>query len=176
MIETRRAVPADAEAIAALLADWLAESGLGHRGSTAEEIRRDVLSGASSQRVLLAEREGRAIGFIAWDPVYDMHWAARGVQIADLYVEPGSRGHGVALALITGVCAEGMREGALFLRGDSFDRASPVGRFYERIAIAFDSAECNCGGRAFRRLAELHGSPMRTIIRSLPPLEWNFEP
>lgn len=171
----RRATQDDADALAALLANYLAEKALGHPGSTADELRRDVLSGDAGHRVVVAERDGHAVGFAAWDRVYDMHWAARGAQIADLYVEPGSRGHGVALALIAAVCAEGQAEGARFLRGGSYDRASATGRFYERIAVGYDSAECNCGGRAFRRLAELHGSRVREIIRGLPPREWNYE-
>jgi hypothetical protein len=62
------------------------------------------------------------------------------------------------------------------LRGTAYDRASPTGRFYERFAVGFDSAECHCAGRAFRRLAELAGVPTRTLVRSLPPKEWNHEP
>lgn len=165
----------DADALSALLADYMREQGLGHPGSTADELRRDVLSGSSGQRVIVAERDGRPVGFVAWDRAYDMHWAARGIQIADVYVEPGSRGHGVALAMLVAVCAGGRAEGAVFVRGDSYDRSSATGRFYERIAVGMDAAECTCGGRAFRRLAELHGQPVRTIIRNLPPREWNFE-
>lgn len=175
MMQIRPATLDDAEALAAILAEYLAEMGLGHPGSTPEELRRDVLSGGAGQRVLLAERGGRLIGLIAWDRAYDMHWAARGAQIADLYVEPASRGHGAALALVTALCAQARRDGAVFLRGDGYDRGSRTGRFYERIAVGFDSAECSCGGRAFRRLAELHGQPIRTILRNLPPREWNFE-
>jgi len=174
-MRTRLATLDDAKDIATLLAEYMTEQGLGHPGATADEIRRDVLSGASGQRIILAEREGRAVGFAAWDRVYDLHWGAGGVQIADLYVEPGSRGHGVALSMLAAVCAEGRSHGAVFLRGASYDRASATGRFYERIAVGHDSAECHCAGRAFRRLAELDGTPVRTLIRNLPPREWNFE-
>jgi len=173
-VEIRRAGTGDAAALAALLGEYLRERHPGHPGATAAELSRDVLGGRGSHRVLLAERRGEAIGFVAWDPVYDMHWAARGAQVADLYVAPASRGHGVALALVCGLCAEARAEGAVFLRGGAFDRGSPTGRFYERIAVAFDSAECHCAGRAFRHLAELHGSPLRVLARSLPPREWNF--
>jgi GNAT superfamily N-acetyltransferase len=170
----RHAEPSDAFALARLLRKYLQERHPEHPGATADQLRQDVLSEASSHRVLLAEKGGEAIGFIAWDPVYDMHWAAKGVHVADLYVVPSFRGHGVALALLTGLCAEGRRGGAAFLRGSSFDRNSVTGRFYERIAVSFDSAECHCGGRAFQHLADLHGSPIRVLARCLPPREWNF--
>lgn len=171
----RRATLDDADAFAALLGDYLAEKTPDHPGCTADVLRRDVLSGDAGQQVIVGERDGRIVAFAAWDRVYDMHWAARGVQIADLYVEPASRGHGLALALLAAVCAEGRAGGAVFLRGHSDDRASATGRFYERIAIGFDTAECNCAGRAFRHLAEMHGQPVRAIVRSLPRREWNFE-
>ncbi len=165
----------DASTLAALLKQYLQEKHPDHPGTTADQLRRDVLDGTSGHRVLIAERGGEAIGFVAWDPIYDMHWAARGVQVADLFVVRTSRGHGVALALLSALCAEARSEGAVFLRGNGFDRQSASGRFYERIAVAIDSAECSCAGRAFRHLAELHGSPIRTLVRSLPPREWNFE-
>ncbi len=43
--------------------------------------------------------------------------APTGAQVADLYVVPKSRGHGVALALLSGLCAEARLKGAVFLRG-----------------------------------------------------------
>ena len=81
---------------------------------------------------------------------------------------------GVALALVAAVCAEARAGGAQYLTGGAYERSSPIGHFYERIAVAFDSAECHCSGAAFRRLADLHGEPPRVIVRGLPPKEWNY--
>jgi GNAT superfamily N-acetyltransferase len=169
----RPAVPPDAPALAALLADYLAEQFPGHTGTSAARLEADVLGGASGLRVLLAAADGRPVGFVAWHRVYDLHWGKAGAQVADLYVVPARRGLGVALALVAAVCAAAQREGARYLTGGAYDRASPIGHFYERIAVAFDSAECHCSGAAFRRLAELHGQPPRVIARGLPPKEWN---
>jgi len=175
MSQIRPAGLADAEVLAALVSAYLAERHPDHRGTTADELRRDVLGQPGGQRVLLAENDGATIAFVAWDAIYDLHWAAKGALIADLYVAPAHRGHGVALALVAGVCARAAAEGAVFLRGASYDRGSATGRFYERFAVGHDSAECNCGGRAFRHLAGLHGTSVRQMIRSLPPVEWNHE-
>jgi GNAT superfamily N-acetyltransferase len=169
----RPAAPPDAPALAALLAAYLAEQFPGHTGTSVERLERDVLSGASAQRVLLAEAAGRPVGFVGWHRVYDLHWGKAGAQVADLYVVPARRGLGVALALVAAVCAEARAEGGRYLTGGAYDRASPIGHFYERIAVAFDSAECHCAGAAFRRLADLHGQPPRVIARGLPPKEWN---
>ena len=172
----RRATTADARELARLLADYIGESFPGHAGTSAERLQQDVLTPPDGQRVVVAEDDGALIGFMAWDRVYDMHWAQAGASIADLYVAPARRGHGVALALTAAACAFARDEGATFLRGGAYDRHSPTGRFYERFAIGSDSAECHCSGRAFRHLAELHGSPPRTLVRSLPPRDWNYQP
>ena len=173
-MRVRSATPDDAEALARLLADYLREGYPGHAGTTAAELRRDVLSGATGHRVLLAERAGAAAGFVAWDPVYDMHWAARGAQVADLYVAPGARGLGLALELLAGVCGAAAREGGVFLRGGAYDRPS-TRAFFGRFAVVHAaSGETHLSARAFRRLAALAGRPAREILAGLPPLEWNF--
>ena len=170
----RPATPSDASVLAALLTAYLAEQFSGHTGTSAAQLERDVLSGASAQRVLLAEVVGRAIGFVGWHRVYDLHWGKAGAQVADLYVVPGRRGLGIALALVAAVCADARGQGGRYLTGGAYDRNSPTGQFYERIAVALDSAECHCSGAAFRRLADLHGQPARVIARELPPKEWNY--
>jgi len=170
----RPAVLSDAPALAALLTAYLTEQFPGHTGTSLEQLERDVLGNGAAQRVLLAEGDRGAVGFIGWHRVYDLHWGKAGAQVADLYVVPGRRGLGVALALVAAVCADARAEGAQYLTGGAYERTSPVGHFYERIAVAFDSAECHCSGAAFRRLADLHGQPPRVIARGLPPKAWNY--
>ena len=175
-MRVRQAVPGDGDDLASLLRAYLAEQFPGHTGSGAEALERDVLSGASGLRILVAEADDQVVGFVAWHRVYDLHWGKSGAQVADLYVIPARRGLGVALTLLSAVCAAAEREGGAYLHGAAFDRASPVGRFYERFAVAFDSAECYCGGRAFRQLAGLHGEQVRRMVGNLPPKSWNHEP
>jgi len=175
-MDIRPARPGDGDVLHSLLSAYLAEQFPGHIGSSATVLEHDVLSSASGLRVLLAHVQRKPAGFVAWHRVYDMHWAKGGAQVADLYVVPAHRGLGVALALVAAVCASTLREGGAYLQGGAFDRASAVGRFYERIAVAFDSAECHCAGRAFRQLAELDGQSPRAIVRGLPPKAWNYEP
>lgn len=175
-MKIRAASPADACALAALLSDYLRESFPGHLGTPAAVLEREVLSDASNVRVLLAEVGIGPIGFVTWHRVYDLHWGKGGADVSDLYVAPAHRGTGVALALVAAVCGAADREGLTYLSGGSFDRASAVGRVYERVAVALDSAVCHCSGRAFRRLAALAGQTPREILRQLPPKAWNFEP
>ena len=104
-MDIRPAHPGDGDILASLLSAYLTEQFPGHTGSSPAALEREVLSGASGLRVLLADVHGHPAGFIAWHRVYDMHWAKRGAQVADLYVAPARRGLGVALALVAAVCA-----------------------------------------------------------------------
>jgi GNAT superfamily N-acetyltransferase len=169
----RRATPDDADTLAALLAAYLRESYVGHLGSSAEQLRCDVLGERSRHHVLLAEADGRAIGFVAWDLVYDMHWAMAGAQVADLFVISSHRGLGISLALIASAAADVQTNGGAFLRGGAYDRES-TRRSYARLAVVAPSGETYLSGRAFRCVAALAGRPVREIIRALPPVDWNL--
>lgn len=171
----RHAAAYDAAALSTLLTACLRESYPGHSGSSPDQLRRDVLIDPPRHHVLLAEIDGELIGFIAWDVVYDMHWAVGGAQIADLYVAPARRGLGIALALVAAAAAEVHAGGGHFLRGGAYDRES-TRRAYARVAVVQPSGETHLGGRALRRMAELAGRPPREILAGLPPAEWNFEP
>jgi hypothetical protein len=82
-MHVRRATADDADTLAALLAVYLRESYPGHLGSSPGQLRRDVLGEHSLHHVLLAATQDNVVGFVAWDLVYDMHWATSGTQIAD---------------------------------------------------------------------------------------------
>ncbi|MGI9090025.1 MAG: GNAT family N-acetyltransferase [Gemmatimonadaceae bacterium] len=170
----RPATFTDADILAALLIDYLHESYEGKGGSTPEQLRRDVLGDHPRHHVLLAESGGQAIGFVAWDAVYDLQWAASGAQVADLYVTTAARGLGVALELITAVCAIVAQDGGVFLRGGAYDRPSTRAA-YGRVAVVHPvSGETHLSARAFQQMASLAGRPAREILRELPPVEWNF--
>lgn len=176
----RPALPNDAEALARSLGECLRESYPGHLGSTPDSLRRDVLAapvdGRARQSVLLAEtNDGEIAGFIAWDVIYDMHWATYGVHIADFYVAPSYRGRGLALELVAHAAARVQASGGAYIRGAAYDRLS-TRRFYARFAVVMASGETHLGGRALRHLASLAGQPARALVAQLPPpIEWNYE-
>jgi len=170
----RLAVSGDSVVLERMIRDYLRESYSSHLGTPAAILRHDVLAGATTQRVLLAERHNGVTGFVAWDGVYDLHWAARGAQIADLYVVPAVRGLGIALELLASLCSVVASEGGVFVRGGAYDRPS-TRAFYRRIAVVEPSTgETHLSARAFRHFAALGGLPARAIARALPPLEWNL--
>jgi GNAT superfamily N-acetyltransferase len=170
----RLPLPGDAPALERLIRAYLDESYPGHVGTSAATLRQDVLSGATGQRLLLAERSGHLTGFVAWDSMYDLHWAARGAQVADLYVIPAARGFGLALELLTSLCSIVAGDGGVFIRGGAYNRPS-TRSFYERVAIVDAvTGETHLSARAFQHMATLAGAPARAIARALPPLEWNL--
>ena len=173
-MNVRVAYADDAESLLQLLRNYLNEGFPGHAGSSADQLRRDVFNASGRQHVLLVERDGVAIGFLAWDEVYDMHWAMRGAQIADVYVAPAVRGHGAALLLIARACKETSVLGGMFLRGGAYERAS-TRRFFSRVAVVAPSGDTHLSGRAFRHLAQLQDASVRELLRKLPPQRWNHE-
>lgn len=173
-LHVRVANASDAECLAQLLRDYLDEGYPGHAGTSADELRRDVLIPAGRHHVLLVVLHRAPIGFIAWDEIYDMHWAVAGAQIADVYVAPSARGLGAALLLIARTCSEAYALGGRFLRGGAYERES-TRRFYARVAVVGSSGDTHLSGRAFRHVADLGDQPVRRILRNLPPVEWNHE-
>ena len=170
----RLAAPTDAVALERMIREYLHESYAGHLGTPAATLQHEVLVGTTTQRVLVAERPAGLTGFVAWDGVYDLHWAVRGAQVADLYVAPEARGLGVALELLAALCSVVAREGGAFIRGGAYDRPG-TRAFYGRIAVVEPSSgETHLSARAFQHLASLSGLPARAIARALPPLEWNL--
>jgi GNAT superfamily N-acetyltransferase len=147
-MQVRRATADDADTLAALLAAYLQESYPGHLGSSPEQLRRDGLGKHSLHHVLLAESRDTAVGSVAWDLVYDMHWATSGAQIADLFVIPSYRGLGVSLALVASAAADVLAKGGGFLRGGAYDRES-TRRSYARVAAVHPSGDTHLSARVF---------------------------
>ncbi|MGE5653177.1 MAG: GNAT family N-acetyltransferase [Bacillota bacterium] len=124
---------------------------------------------------VVAERNGRLIGFGVWQGAYDIHWGIKGGNVMDLYVEPQYRGSGIALEMLVAIANQVQHSDGVFLSGMAVDDER-VSRLYKRIAMGFKGEECIVGGRAFREFASLHGRPAREMFRLLPTKEANYEP
>lgn len=174
LVHVRRAAPGDADALAALIADYLGESYGGSGGITADRLRRDVLGDRPRHHVLLADAGGRPAGFVSWDWIYELQWGIGGARVADLYVAPAHRGVGAALALVARLAADVRAGGGTFLRGEAHPRAA-TRRAFGRAAVVAPSGEVRLTHRAFQRVADLAGRPTRAMVRALPPAAWNDE-
>jgi GNAT superfamily N-acetyltransferase len=79
---------------------------------TPEIVRRDAFGPDPAVTVLLAEREGKTVGYAMFAPSYNSDLAARSVALVDLFVVERARGQGVGTTLMAAIAAETVRRGA----------------------------------------------------------------
>jgi GNAT superfamily N-acetyltransferase len=175
MFDIRPATADDVPALAVLLPEYMRELFGGEaiwRG-TPEALARDGF-GSHFEMVVVA-RAGECHGFVGWRSSYDLHHCISGAEVLDLYVRPELRGRGVALQMVAAIAAMVRARGGTFIKGQAVGPAS-TRRLYERLAVAFEGADCIVGGRAFRTLADLAGKSARVMVRGLPDKASNYEP
>lgn len=152
-IDVRPAVPADGAAIAAVqLATWRATYGEWIPDVVAAlDLDRTAANWARAavdpdQRVTVAERDGRVVGYAHSGPPDDADDVGR--ELHALYVLPEQQGGGVGRALV---------EDAFAAAGEaawvvwSLERYAPARAFYERLGFRPDPGRV----RTWRGLAEL---------------------
>ncbi len=122
-------------------------------------------------QVLLAEKEGTAIGFGAWRKTYDVFWSMYGGEGIGLYLSPAHRGSGAAVCIVAAMCEEIRMQGGHFLQ-TSYD--PKLASLYERVGVGSPQRACHVSALAFEMLAAAAGRPAREIIRGLPDKGLNY--
>lgn len=79
---------------------------------TPERVLRDAFGPEAAFTVLIAEREGVAVGYASYAMGYNTDIAAPSVWLYDLYVTDQARQLGAGRALMAAVAAETVRRGA----------------------------------------------------------------
>lgn len=110
----RRAVPADAEPLAALFRALNDEPWLSPQLITPESIARDLIADPRAI-VLVAEQDGAPVGLATAHPAYDSGQSRWGLFLNDLYVAPEARRRGIGRALVAAVAAEARASGCRFV-------------------------------------------------------------
>ena len=108
----RHATPADAAEIARLANLLSRHEGLGDDVFSEVQVRRDGFGDRPAFEVLIAERDGHAVGYALFTDGYNTDIAARAVWLQDLYVEEQARGHGIGRRLLTAVARLAVGRGA----------------------------------------------------------------
>lgn len=133
-------------------------------------VRAAYFGHAPVARLVVATRDGRAIGMGQWTLIYDMFWGMYGASADWLYVRPEYRGSGVVVAIVAEICAQVRQAGGKFLRGGGDDE---VERLYERVASGRLTHEYHVSGEAFQVFADSAGLAPRQIVRRLPSSKLN---
>jgi GNAT superfamily N-acetyltransferase len=118
----------------------------------------------------------RPIAFAAWRPAYDLHHAASGGEIPDLFVERAHRGKGLSIRLVAAVARAVRAAGGGYLKSEVLLDDERRSRLLHRVAVGFLGESVYVAGRAFRQLSELEDSDPRTLVRSLPRPDANRAP
>jgi len=119
----------------------------------------DALFGARAERLygLVAERDGRLVGYALYYPVFGSFRTRWRLYLEDLFVEPEARGSGAGVALMAEL-ARRTREGGYYsLDWEVIDWNTPSIEFYERLGskrIATDWLRYRLDGEALDAMAE----------------------
>ncbi|QEX20105.1 hypothetical protein FRZ61_00190 [Hypericibacter adhaerens] len=108
----RAAGPRDGEAMARMCAALAAHEGAGTPAFTAEDFRRHGCGSEALFAGLIAERDGRPVGYALHMRDYDTDRLIRCVHVLDLFVENTARGGGIGRALMAASAAAGKAYGA----------------------------------------------------------------
>lgn len=150
----RPATSADGEAVAAMCAALSAAEGLGIACSfTPEAFRRDGFGADPVFACLIAELDGRSMGYALYCLDYDTDRMCRSVYLVDLYVESAARRRGIGRVLMAATAAAGRRQGARLMMWNVLRSNAVARRFYATIGEEIaDQIESAITGDDFGRL------------------------
>ncbi len=90
----------------------------------------------------VAEAGGQVIGFALWYIRFST-WKGQRMYLEDLYVTEAWRCHGVGMALMQALCAEGNARGFSGMLWQVLDWNEPAIAFYKKLGAAFDAEWLN---------------------------------
>jgi ribosomal protein S18 acetylase RimI-like enzyme len=135
IIRTARAEDAfSVGALARQFADYLRELGdTSEFRLTAETYLRDGFGERPAFAGLVAEEDGRVLGYLLYHFGYDSDQAARTLDIADLYVERTRRNQGIGRSLMTHAAEIARQSGAEEMVWSVFHANGLAAGFYEKM-------------------------------------------
>lgn len=132
----RPAVPGDAGTVFRFIVELAAFERLSDHVDTdgaAARLDEHLFGPSPACEVLLAEREGRPVGFALFFPVYSTFKAQRCMHLEDLFVAPDERGAGIGEALLRAVAGVAHARGCARLQWCVLDWNEGAIRFYRRL-------------------------------------------
>ena len=127
-------------------ADYLRNLGdSDEQGMTRDRFLRDGFGADPAFAGLIAEADGAGQGYLLYHFGYDVDRAIRILHVADLWVEPSARRHGIGRALMAAAADLAKQKGAPELIWAVFKPNRLASRFYEKL-----------GAEYFRELEFMH--------------------
>jgi GNAT superfamily N-acetyltransferase len=154
----RPAVPADVETILSFIKGLAAfEHEPDAVKTTAADLLRDGFGAQPKFETLLAERDGKPVGFALFFPTYSTWEGRSGLHLEDIFVLEEERGKGVGLRLMTALAALAVARGCARLELAVL-HWNPARTFYHRLGMTHldEWLPYRISGEALRNLAA-HG-------------------
>lgn len=130
----RPATPADVPTIARLIRELAEYERLAHAVTLAErDLHAHLFGPRPYAEVLMAEDDGRAVGFALFFHNYSTFRAAPGIYLEDLFVEPAYRGRGHGKALLRALARLAVERDCARLEWAVLDWNEPSIGFYKAL-------------------------------------------
>ena len=122
---------------------------------TEETLAYDGFGAERRFRVLIAEWDGKPVGYAMYFPFYSS-FQGPGLFLEDVYVRQEFRAKGIGKALMADVAAIAVREGLWAMRWEVLDWNRPAIDFYKMLGVTFldDWKAVRLEGEPLKRLAE----------------------
>ena len=157
-MRVREARPADAETIAAFSQALSREEGYAAPALQARHVRVEGFGPGARFRTLIAEQDGRPVGYALFYPAYDTDHAARGLYLQDLYVVAEARRQGAGRALMAAVARACQADGGCYVFWNALPNNRAGLAFYQTIgALEEPVLTLSLQPDALKRLAEESG-------------------
>ena len=141
----RPAEPRDCQTICDLVYELAVYERLAEKAvATAGDIERDLFGENPVIRVLIAEEEGRALGFALFFRSYSTFLGRPGIYLEDLFVHESDRSRGVGKALLSAVAQVAASEGAGRLEWSVLDWNETAIGFYKQLGAEFMEGWTTC--------------------------------
>ena len=148
----------DAAAIARLANLLSRHEGLADDVSSEEQVLRDGFGERPAFEVLLAERDGAAIGYALFADGYNTDIAARAVWLNDIFVIDEARSRGVGRRLLAAVARAAVERGARSVCWGVRSANRRARAFYAELGAKDDDA----------RILELNDDALKTLAAEAP--------
>lgn len=126
--------PSDATQVVAMVRALNLHVGAPSCAFTEEHFRRDGLGPFRAFDALVAELNGRLVGYAFFHPSYDTEAAVRGTYLLDLYVDEGVRKRGIGRALLAEVARATREAGGSVVWWLMQEQNDIAAEFYRRLS------------------------------------------